>query len=101
MEKRERNITKDRVSGVPGDLVLGCITNQALFVSKGNIRRRRPVSLIVDYNLYSIMLPHCHARVRRPQINPYCWPLSSAGHSRCPEDNGNEIAEGRLLSEWH
>jgi hypothetical protein len=90
--KRGREITKDRVSGVPGDLILGCFTDQTPFVSEGNLRRRRPVALIVHYDLYSIMLPHSHARIRRPQINPYRWPLSfAAGHSRRLGDHGNEI----------
>jgi hypothetical protein len=78
-------ITKDGVCGIPGHLVLGCLTDQTLFFSEGNIRRRRPVALIVHYDLYSIMLPHCHARVRRPQINSYRWALPFAGHSRLPE----------------
>jgi hypothetical protein len=64
--KKGWEITKNRVSWVSGDLILSRVTDQAFFVSEGNIRRRRPVALIVDYDFYSIMLPHCHARVHHP-----------------------------------
>jgi hypothetical protein len=41
------------------------------------------------------MQPHCHTRVRRPQINPYRWPLiiSFASHSRRLENNQIEVDE--------
>jgi hypothetical protein len=81
-DKKGWEITKDRVSRVPGNLVLGCITDQAVFVGKGNIRRRHPVSLIVRYDFYSTILPCRHARVHRPQINPYRLAPSFVGHSR-------------------
>ncbi len=75
-------ITEDGVGGVSGDLVLGGITDQTLRTSESNIRRRRPISLVIHYYLYMIMLPHCHARVRRSQINPYCRALSLVRHCR-------------------
>ncbi|KAM3693880.1 hypothetical protein ACJW31_07G018200 [Castanea mollissima] len=64
-KKKTWKMTKDGVGGVPGDLHLRRITDQALHVSESNIRWRRPLSLIIYYYLYSFILPHCHARVRR------------------------------------
>ena len=64
-KKKTMKITKDGVGGVPGDLVLHRITDQALHVSESNIRWCRPHSLIIYYYHYMIMLPHYHARVCR------------------------------------
>ena len=75
-------ITEDGVGGVPGDLDLGGITYQAFYWSESNIGGSGPVTLIINYYLYSFILPHCHARVRRSQIDPYCWTLSMVGHCR-------------------
>ncbi len=80
--KINMQITEDRVGGVPGNLVLGGITNHAFHRSECNIRRRRSVSLIIHYYLYSFMLPHCHARVRCTQIYPNRWAFSLVRHCR-------------------
>ena len=60
-EKKSFKITKDRVGGIPGNLVLGGITDQVLHRSESNIRGCGPFALIIHYYLYSFILPHCHA----------------------------------------
>ena len=75
-------ITENRVGWVPGNLVLGGITDQTLLRSESNIGRRRSVSLIIHYYLYPFMLPHCHARVRCTQIDPNCRALFLVCHCR-------------------
>ena len=81
-KKKTLKITEDGVGGVPGDLDLGSITYQSLYRSESNIGGSGPITLIINYYLYSFILPHCHARVRRSQIDPYCWTLSMVGHCR-------------------
>ena len=81
-KKKTLEITEDGVGGVPGDLDLGGITYQALYRSESNIGGSGPVTLIINYYLYSFILPHCHARVRRSQIDPYRRTLSMVGHCR-------------------
>ena len=90
--KKSFKITKDRVGGIPGNLVLGSITDQVLHRSESNIRGCGPFALIIHYYLYSFISPHWHTWIRCTQINPNsrvlslplvvdhsalgCWPLS-------------------------
>lgn len=48
---------------------LGGISNQALCVGKGDVRRRGPVALVVGNDLDPVVLPYPHAAVRRPQVD--------------------------------
>ena len=54
------DFTKYRVGGVPGHLVLGGNTYQALHRSESNVGGSVIVTLIIHYYLYSFILPHCH-----------------------------------------
>jgi hypothetical protein len=54
---------KDRIMGVFGNLILGSISNESFSLGKGNIRGSRSVSLIIGYNLNSIILPNSNTRV--------------------------------------
>jgi hypothetical protein len=84
--KKLKEVTEDRVGGVPSNLVLGGITDQTILRSESNIGRCRSVSLIIHYYLYSFMLPHCHARVRCTQINPNRLAFSLVRHCRAERE---------------
>ena len=75
-KKSSLKITKCRVGGVPGNLVLGGNTYQALHRSESNIGGSGLVTLIIHYYLYSFILPHCHTWIRCTQIDPNRWALS-------------------------
>ena len=64
-----RNFTVDSVAGIHGDLVHGHITDQTLLISESDIRRRRPLPLVVGYDLHTVFFPHSHARVGRAKID--------------------------------
>ena len=92
-----REITKDRVGGVPGNLVLGCITDQALRRSESNKGGSGSVTLIIRYYLYSFILPHCHARVRCTKIYPNRRALSMVGHCR-RDKKLKDLCKPKLIS---
>lgn len=60
---------KDGVGRIPGNLVLGCISDQSFSVSEGNIRRSGSVALIVGDDLNSIILPDPHTGVGGSQVD--------------------------------
>ena len=68
--------TEDGVNRVHGDLVFGGITNQPLGVGEGDVRRSRPVTLVIGDDLDTVMLPYSHARVGRAQIDSDRWTFS-------------------------
>mmetsp|Transcript_6983 Transcript_6983/g.13721 ORF Transcript_6983/g.13721 Transcript_6983/m.13721 type:complete len:466 (-) Transcript_6983:90-1487(-) len=60
---------EDRVPGVHGDLVLGGITNKALSVGEGDIRRSSTVTLVVGDDLDAVVLPNTNATVGGTEVN--------------------------------
>lgn len=50
-------------------LVLSGVTDHALGVREGNVRRGRAVSLVVRDDLHTVVLPHTHARVGGAEID--------------------------------
>jgi len=56
-----KELTKNGVDRVHGDLVLSGITDETLGVGESNVRRRRSVTLVVGDDLNTIMLPHTYA----------------------------------------
>ena len=60
---------EDGVVRIFGHLILGGVTNESFSLSEGDIRWSCSISLIVDYDLNSVVLPHTHAGVGSTQIN--------------------------------
>lgn len=54
---------------VHGGLVLGRISDQALRLGEGNVRRGGTVTLVVGDNLDTVILPHTNARVGGSEID--------------------------------
>ena len=50
-------LIEDGVGRVHGDLVLGRITDQTLRIGKSDVRKRRFVTLVVSYDLNTVVLP--------------------------------------------
>ncbi|CAA7409401.1 unnamed protein product [Spirodela intermedia] len=65
---------EDGVRRVHGDLVLGGVADEPLRVGEGDVGRGRPVPLVVGDDLHSVVLPHAHAAVGRPQVYSDCLP---------------------------
>ncbi|CAA6672244.1 unnamed protein product [Spirodela intermedia] len=68
---------EDGVRRVHGDLVLGGVADEPLRVGEGDVGRGRPVPLVVGDDLHSVVLPHAHAAVGRPQVYSDCLPSPS------------------------
>ena len=64
-----------RVLRVHGDLVLRGVADEALRVGEGDVRRRRPVSLVVRDDLDLPVQVDADTGVRRSQIDPDRWRL--------------------------
>ena len=54
---------EDSVAWIPGDLVLGCITNESLSLGESNVGRSGPVALVIGNDVHSLVLPDTHTRV--------------------------------------
>ena len=61
------------VGRVHGDLVLGCVADETLSVSEGNVGRRSSVALVVGDDLDLAVLEDADAGVRRAQVDADCW----------------------------
>lgn len=72
------------VVGVQRHLILGCIPNEPLSVSEGNITGRGPVSLIIGDDLNFAVLKHSYTGVGSAQVNANCWSL---GHGSWEYEN--------------
>jgi len=70
---------EDSALGVGGILVLGGVTNEALLIGEGNVRRGNTVSLVVDKNLDLAVLHHTNTRVSGSQINTNNIPVALGG----------------------
>lgn len=68
-------LTKNCVGGIQGNLIFGCITDQSLCVSEGNVTGCGPITLIVGNDFNFAMLKHTHTRVCGAKINSNCWSL--------------------------
>ncbi|KAK3035052.1 hypothetical protein RJ639_034842 [Escallonia herrerae] len=64
---------------IHGDLVLLRIADEPLRVVEGNVRRSRPVALVVGDDLDAVVLPHADARVGRAEIYPDRESVSFSG----------------------
>mmetsp|Transcript_96145 Transcript_96145/g.253980 ORF Transcript_96145/g.253980 Transcript_96145/m.253980 type:complete len:142 (+) Transcript_96145:1215-1640(+) len=60
---------EDCVLGIPGDLVLRCISDQALGGSECDVRGRGAISLVVRDDLDSVIPPNSNTRIGGPQVN--------------------------------
>merc|ERR1719498_900687 len=60
---------EDGVSGVSSGLVLGSVTNEALFLGEGNVGGCRVDTLIVGNDFNFVVLEHTHAGVGGSQVN--------------------------------
>ena len=79
-----RDLTEDGVGRVHGDLVLSRITDQTLRIGKSDVRRRRSVTLVVSYDLNTVVLPYSDAGVRGSEIDSDRWTFSFSGHYDLP-----------------
>jgi hypothetical protein len=80
IEKLNRWYTEDGVDGVPGDLDLGSIANEAFGVSESDVRRGGPVAVIVGDDLDTAMVPDSDARVGGAEVNSNYEMLCIFGH---------------------
>ncbi len=64
---------KDCIVWILSRLVFSSISYQSFSFCKGHIRRCCPVSLIIGYNLDTIVLPHSYTRVSCSQIDSNCF----------------------------
>ncbi len=77
---RRNHRTKYSVSRVHRHLIFGCIANEALCISEGDIARCRPVTLVIGNDLHPVMLPHAYATVSRSQIDSDSRSFTLTGH---------------------
>jgi len=91
-----KELTKNGVNRVHGDLVLGGITNETLGVGEPDIRRRRSVTLVVGNDLNTIMLPDTDTRVGGSEIDSDGWTLTFAGHAELDVVSANEERSERF-----
>ena len=104
--KKLKEVTEDRVGGVPGNLVLGGITDQTLLRSESNIGRCRSVSLIIHYYLSR---PCCHTATHEyvvpksiPIAGPSPWFAIIVRKEKFKEfGNQNEVDKRRLRLRRH
>lgn len=60
---------KDGIGWISGRLVLGCVTNETLFISESDVRGSGVYALIVSDNLNFVVLPNTDARVGGAEID--------------------------------
>lgn len=60
---------KDGVRGVHGDLVFGCVSDEALSVCEGNIGGCGAVALVISDNFDAVVLPNGNARVSGSEVD--------------------------------
>jgi len=60
---------EDSVGWVTSGLVLGVVSDEALFISEGNVGGGSVDTLVVGDNFDLVVLPHAYARVGRAEIN--------------------------------
>lgn len=76
---------EDRVLGVGGELVLGCIADQTLpFRSEGHIRRSDAVALIVGDDLHAAVLKHPDAGGKKNERKESAQPFSPRSKGASP-----------------
>lgn len=78
-----QQLTEDGVDGVHRHLILGGVADEALAVSETDVGRRRPIPLVIGYDLDAIVLPHADAGVGRPEVDPDSRTLAFTGHCFC------------------
>lgn len=66
-------LTKDRVVGIHGHLVLGRIADQTLRLRESHIAGRGSIALVVGDDLHLAMLKDTDTRVRGTKINANRW----------------------------
>ncbi|KAK3035257.1 hypothetical protein RJ639_033891 [Escallonia herrerae] len=76
----QQRCTEDGVNWIHGDLVLRRIADEPLGVGEGDVRRSRPIALVVGDDLDVVVLPHADARVGRAEIYPDRGSLTFSGH---------------------
>jgi len=79
--------TKYSVSRVHRHLIFGCIANEALCISEGDIARCRSVTLVISNDLHSVMLPHAYTTVSRSQIDSDSRSFTLTGHDSESSEN--------------
>ena len=60
MVSEKEELTINSVGGVHGNLVLSCLTNQAMSFFESHIRWCGTVPQIIGYDLHPITLPNSH-----------------------------------------
>jgi hypothetical protein len=72
--------TENCVDGVPGDLALGSIANEAFRVCESDVRRGGPVAVVVGNDLDTAMAPDSDARVGGAEVDSDYETLCFFGH---------------------
>lgn len=93
------DLTKNGVNRVHGHLILRGITDETLTVSETNVRRRGSVSLVIGYDLNTVVLPHTNARVCGAEIDSDRWPFTFSGHCSLVCDVSAEYVKEEERSE--
>jgi hypothetical protein len=73
-------LTEDCIGWVPGDLVLGGISDEALGVGEGDVGWGGSCALVVGDDLDVVVLPDTDAAVGRAQVDPDDRCVVVAGH---------------------
>jgi hypothetical protein len=60
---------ENSVYRISGSLVLGCVTDEALVVSEGDVRGGCVETLVICNNFNAVILPDTNARIRSSEIN--------------------------------
>jgi len=61
MVDSEADLTENGVNRVHGDLILGSVTDQSFGIGETDVRRRRPVTLVIGDDFDTVVLPDSDA----------------------------------------
>ncbi|PNX99055.1 hypothetical protein L195_g022316, partial [Trifolium pratense] len=85
----KEKFTEDGVEGVPGDLILCGVADEAVGISESDVRGGGPVALIIGDDMDSVVLPYSDAGVGGAEVDSdggTVVSFSGGGHGNVSEE---------------